>query len=167
MAFVINLLSTFTNATDLIIFLTRWKELESDGEIVTNCIFFIGLTLEYSALLSLFLSPITINFNPNFIDGLVGVLVILFGVWATITLYPLYIMAGFWQICIGLYILKPLCFMSDDEMKGTNSRSSVEVSTLFLAILVPLGLCFSISTLVGFASVLLWTLYNLTYVQLN
>ena len=112
MAFVITLLSTLTNTTDLIVFLTRWKELESDEEILTNCIFFISLTLEYSALLSLFLSPITINFKPILIDGLVGALVILLGFWSIIVFYPICIIAGLWQICLGLYILKPFCLIS-------------------------------------------------------
>ena len=167
MAFVITLLSTLTNATDLIVFLTRWKELESDEEILTNCIFFISLTLEYSALLSLFLSPITINFKPILIDGLVGALVILLGFWSIIAFYPICIIAGLWQICLGLYILKPFCRISWNNTNGKNSRSSVEVAILFLATLVPLGMCFSISTLCGSLSVLLWSLYNFIYVQLN
>lgn len=86
-----------------------------------------------------------------------GVVAMLFGAWACITVSPLCMVAGIWQICAGFLMIvieAPFCCMFLDFVASfaemVERRPPWQKTALYIVLAIPpLFLCFSLTTLVG------------------
>jgi len=86
-----------------------------------------------------------------------GVAAVFFGFWCCISLSPLCIVAGIWQICAGLFIITleaPFCcFFLDfiqQAVAKVDGRPTWQKALVYLVLAVPpISMCTGLSTLVG------------------
>jgi len=86
-----------------------------------------------------------------------GLAAVFFGFWCCITLSPLCIVAGIWQICAGLFVITleaPFCCMFLDFVQKAvakvDGRPTWQKALVYLVLAIPpIALCFSMSTLIG------------------
>jgi len=86
-----------------------------------------------------------------------GVVAMLFGVWCCLTIFPLCIVAGIWQISAGFLMIvieAPFCCMFLDFVASfaemVERRPPWQKTALYIVIAIPpLFLCLGLTTLVG------------------
>jgi len=86
-----------------------------------------------------------------------GLVAIFFGFWCCLSLSPLCIIAGIWQICAGLFVVTleaPFCCMFLDVVQKAvakvDGRPTWQKALVYLVLAIPpISMCFSISTLIG------------------
>jgi len=82
---------------------------------------------------------------------------VFFGFWCCITITPLCIVAGIWQICAGLFIITleaPFCCFFIDFIQQAvakvDGRPVWQKALVYLVLAIPpISLCFGLSTLIG------------------
>lgn len=86
-----------------------------------------------------------------------GLVAIFFGFWCCISLSPLCIVAGIWQICAGLFVVTleaPFCCMFLDFVQKAvakvDGRPTWQKALVYLVLAIPaIFLCTNMSTVVG------------------
>lgn len=86
-----------------------------------------------------------------------GLVAMFFGVWCAISIFPMCIVAGIWQIAAGFAMITieaPFCCMFFDFVQQfatlVDSRPPWQKTALYIVLAIPpLALCFGIGTLIG------------------
>jgi len=93
---------------------------------------------------------------------LAGLAAMFFGAWCCLTIFPLCIVAGIWQICAGFLMIvieAPFCCMFLDFVASfaemVERRPPWQKTALYEVLAIPpLVLCFSLTTLVGSGAIM-------------
>ncbi|XP_040583021.1 calcium channel flower isoform X2 [Lepeophtheirus salmonis] len=111
--------------------------------------------------------PWLLKYGSKAIGIAAGIAAMFFGLWVCITLSPLCIVAGIWQICSGFLVIlieAPFCCMFLDFVQKFSSlvenRPVWQKAALYLVVsVVPLLMCWSTTAIVG--SIVLFALASL------
>jgi len=97
-----------------------------------------------------------------------GLVAIFFGFWCCISLSPLCIVAGIWQICAGLFVVTleaPFCCMFLDFVQKAvakvDGRPTWQKALVYLVLAIPaIFLCTNMSTVVGSGSLFIVAVFH-------
>ncbi|XP_040583023.1 calcium channel flower isoform X3 [Lepeophtheirus salmonis] len=112
--------------------------------------------------------PWLLKYGSKAIGIAAGIAAMFFGLWVCITLSPLCIVAGIWQICSGFLVIlieAPFCCMFLDFVQKFSSlvenRPVWQKAALYLVLAFPpISMCFSMSSVIGSGAIFAASVIN-------